>query len=204
VSRIITALDVDEAVRMRAEMRRKIASVGERLSVPAKPRKATKLSPRKEMVSAAHWSLDGKTVAGGVVLQLPIFVDRSAYNTSFGNPKIAHAKAKQQRENVLLALQKHLPWYTRRAEMRAEINRVTFVRLSPRDADADNLQSAFKHIADAVFAWIAVGDKQFDRRAIGHFDAKKRAGHITVKYEQARAENPRAYGIQIWLELISI
>jgi len=200
VTRIITAMDVDEAVRVRAEMRRKIASVGERLSVPAKPRKAAKVAPRKEMVPTARWDVH-ESAWPHMVLQLPIFVDRSVYNTSFGNPKVAHAKAKEQRENTLLALQKHLPWYTRNPAMRAGIFRVTFVRLSPRSADADNLRSAFKHIADAVFAWIAVGDKQFDRRAIGHFDAKKRAGHITVKYEQARAENPRAYGIQVRLEM---
>jgi len=114
-------------------------------------------------------------------LQLPIYIDRSQYNTSYRNGKAVAAEVKQLRYEVFGYLFAAMPQLTHQPELRAEICAVHFVRLSPRDLDTDdNLRAAFKHIKDTTFAWIHNGMKPFDTRIIGAFDAKKiRGAHRT-------------------------
>jgi hypothetical protein len=130
----------------------------------------------------------------GIWLTLPLYLSREQYNAG-GARWMKTATAKKHIDLTLLALRGLLPndpyW-------RAAISGVTLVRLSPNQLDDDNLQSAFKHVRDAVFAWIACGDSEINRAAIGHYDATIKQGKHTCHYEQCKSPS---HGIQIRLHV---
>lgn len=162
---------------------------------PAAKRRPASSGKPKALVSQFA-SFDPRTDAMRV--QLPMHLEHSQYNANGAYWRKAKT-AKEHVDTTLLALCSMLGTWSRDAEKRARVVRVTFVRLSPAVLDEDNLPSAFKHIKDAVFAWLVNGDAPFNRRAIGHFD---RTGKRPCNYEQRKCEaNHRAHGIQILLHI---
>lgn len=130
-------------------------------------------------------------------IQLPLYLSREQYNAG-GARWMKAATAKKHIDFTLMALRGTLPTYSRDDALRATVRGVTLVRLSPNQLDDDNLQSAFKHVRDAVFAWIACGDSEINRAAIGNYDKTVQTGRHTCAYEQIKAD---AHGIQIRLHV---
>lgn len=168
---------------------------------PAGKPKAPKASPKRkrevQLVSQYVAPLRG----GGWRVQLPMYLDSQGHGRSTAR-WVKAAKAEKQIATTLLALRSLLKLASARDEERAAIRGVTLVRISPSSLDDDNLSGVFKHVRDAVFAWIVCGERQVNMRAIGHYDATVKTGIHTCRYEQTRCEaNPRAHGIQILLHV---
>lgn len=138
---------------------------------------------------------------GGWLVQLPLYLD--SQRQGFSTARWAKAaKANKQICSVLLALRSMLRTVTEDASARDAIRGVTLVRISPSQLDDDNLASVFKHVRDAVFAWIVCGNAPVNMRAIGHYDATVKNGKHVCLYEQIKCEaNPRAHGFQIRLHV---
>ena len=132
-----------------------------------------------------------------ITLQLGLYLSREQYNAG-GARWLKAATAKKHIDLTLAALRGKLRTLSGDDAQRAAIRGVTLVRLSPNQLDDDNLQSAFKHVRDAVFAWIACGDSEINRAAIGHYDATIKQGRHTCAYEQLKSA---AHGIQIRLHV---
>ncbi len=129
-------------------------------------------------------------------VRVPILVVSENPN---GNRFEKRAKASGQIEAVLAVLRSHL-----RGVDRGRITRLECVRISSRRLDAhDNLRQAFKHVVDAVCAWVSCGSGEFNRRSIGKFDDQLiGTGRIRCEYDQMTHERvPLANGIELRLHL---
>lgn len=179
---------------LEAEKLRKLIA-GERDAKARKPKAPKRTSKRavqlvEQRVRVMSW--------GGWELQLPLYLSREMYNSGGAPGWLKSKTARKHIDFTLEALRDKLPTYSRDAECRAGIRGVTFVRLSPSVLDDDNVPSAFKHVRDATFAWLVHGNNDFNRKAIGHFDATVKQGRHYVCYEQSKSD---AHGIQIRLHV---
>jgi hypothetical protein len=134
----------------------------------------------------------------GWELQLPIKTEASNVN---GNRHRAHKLKVGQIDTVLCACQTQL----RRMD-RERVNVLDLTRIGPRPLDAhDNLPQSFKHIVDAVCAYLVRGDDfdEQDRRRIGVFDDQLIGkGLVTCRYAQLTHElDRRLYGVRIRFHL---
>jgi len=143
----------------------------------------------RKLTQGGHW--------GGWELQLPLYLSREQYNAG-GARWMKAATAKRHIDFTIGVLRKWLTTMSSSDEQRARIRGVTLVRLSPNQLDDDNLQSAFKHVRDAVFAWLACGDSEINRKAIGHYDKTVQTGRHQCRYDQCKTD---AHGIRILLHV---
>jgi hypothetical protein len=177
---------------LEAERLRKLIA-GERDAKARKP-KAPKATSKRAVQLVEQCMHFERVQSGGYwQLQLGLYLSREQYNTG-GARWAKAATAKKHIDFTLAALRSTF----REDIMRERIRGVTLVRLSPNQLDDDNLQSAFKHVRDAVFAWIACGDSEVVRSKIGHYDATIKQGRHTCDYEQLKSE---AHGVQIRLHV---
>jgi hypothetical protein len=177
---------------LEAEKLRKLIA-GEREPAKSKP-KAPKAKTKRAVQLVPQCMHFERLQSGGYwQLQLGLYLSREQYNAG-GARWLKAATAKKHIDFTLAALR----GVFREDIMRERIRGVTLVRLSPNQLDDDNLQSAFKHVRDATFAWIACGDSEINRKAIGHYDATVKQGKHTCDYEQSKSD---AHGIQIRLHL---
>jgi hypothetical protein len=176
------------------KLRKLIAGVRDdkRPSARAKPPKAK----TKRTVQLVEQTMHFDRERNYWQLQLGLYLSREQYNAG-GARWAKAATAKKHVDFTLLALRGVFRTF-REDVVRERIRGVTLVRLSPNQLDDDNLQSAFKHVRDAVFAWIACGDSEVVRSKIGHYDATIKQGRHTCAYEQCKSE---AHGIQIRLHV---
>lgn len=133
--------------------------------------------------------------AGVWHVRAPIRVESDNAN---GNRYARAAAADKQIASTLLLLRTNL-----RAVDRDAIAGVEFVRVSPGRLDAhDNLPQAFKHVCDAVCAWILHGPNEFNRRGIGRCDDQLiGTGRLRCVYSQMTIGNE--HGIELRLRLTS-
>lgn len=136
----------------------------------------------------------------GYTLQLPLKTEASNAN---GNRHMAHKKRTQQFDLTLAACQAHM-----RNMDRERVCAIELTRIGPRPLDAhDNLPQSFKHVVDAVCAFIARGDEfdERDRKRIGVFDDQLiGTGKVSCRYDQMVHElDRRLYGIRIRFRLRS-
>jgi len=175
---------------LEAEKLRKLIA-GEREPSKSKPKAPKRTSKRQVQLVEQTMSYDRER--GYWQLQLGLYLSREQYNAG-GARWMKAATAKKHIDFTLAALRSTF----RNDAIRASIRGVTLVRLSPNQLDDDNLQSAFKHIRDATFAWLACGDSEINRKAIGHYDATIKQGRHTCDYEQQKSSS---HGIQIRLHV---
>lgn len=180
---------------LEAEKLRKLIA-GEREPAKGKPKAPKRTS--KRAVQLVEKVLRFDEAGDTLILQLPLYLGREMYNTGGAPGWLKSKTARKHIDLTLEALRDKLPTYSRDAECRAGIRGVTFVRLSPSTLDDDNVPAAFKHVRDATFAWLVHGDNDFNRKAIGHYDATVKQGKHTCQYEQSKHD---AHGIQIRLHL---
>lgn len=185
MGRLITQVDPLEAQRLRDAISGKRPATGgaKRPKAPPKP---------KQLVSQFH----AYRAAGNYhVLQLAKHLDRSMWNSG-GATWAKRREAERQVDMTLIALRNAFRWDDSK---RSGVLHITFVRFSPSELDGDdNLRTAFKYIKDACYAWLEHGERDFNRKGIGHSD--RRLKRVTCSYEQQKCEaNPRAHGIQIRL-----
>jgi hypothetical protein len=175
---------------LEAEKLRKLIA-GEREPSKSKPKAPKRTS--KRTVPLVEQTMSYERERGYWQLQLGLYLSREQYNAG-GARWMKAATAKKHIDFTLAALR----GVFRGDLMRERIRGVTLVRLSPNQLDDDNLQSAFKHVRDATFAWIACGDSEINRAAIGHYDKTVQTGRHTCAYEQQKSA---AHGIQIRLHV---
>jgi len=183
---------------LEAERLRKLIA-GERDAKDRKPKAPKATSKRAvQLVEQRLRPIEG---AGGRLeayeLQLPLYLSREQYNAG-GARWLKAATAKKHIDYTLAALRGTLPLWSRSDEVRDLVRGVTFVRLSPSTLDDDNLQSAFKHIRDATFAWLACGDSEVVRSKIGSYDKTVQTGRHQCRYDQCKTD---AHGIRILLHV---
>lgn len=132
------------------------------------------------------------------ILQLPLVV-HAQHGYARQHYAIASKSKGEHIGLVIRALRTQL-----RGVERERIDCVTFVRFCAKPMDEDNLQTAFKHVKDAVAAWIETGG-DYNRKHIGIYDGQidQRTGKaFKWLYENVQHEtNKRLQGIQIRLRL---
>lgn len=134
----------------------------------------------------------------GFELQLPLKTEASNAN---GNRYREHKLKTNQIDTVIAACQSQL----RRMD-RDRVEIIDLTRIGPKPLDAhDNLPQSFKHVVDALCAWLVRGDDfdAQDRRNIGRFDDQLIGkGKLSCRYAQLTHElDRRLYGIRIRFRL---
>jgi hypothetical protein len=134
-----------------------------------------------------------------IELRLPIYTQADNAHSK-GVPHLRYKRAARQIDGVIMSLQANC-----RDINRHLITGILLTRVSARRLDShDNLRQAFKHVVDAVCAWIVKGDdfEQSDRRTIGKFDKIIETGRLKCEYDQTVHHlNPKCHGIRIALYL---
>jgi hypothetical protein len=160
----------------------------------AKPKQ---YKPKPQLIEQlCSWEMLGSWVE----LQIPLIV-HAQHGYMRQHYAVASSAKKKQIAAVDLCLQAHLRGVDREA-----VGGVTFVRVCSQSMDDDNLATAFKHVKDAVAAWIETGG-EYDRKKIGIYDGRidQRTGKaFKWLYGNATHEtDKRRQGIRIRLQLTS-
>lgn len=188
-TRLLTRADPEAAERLR------LIISGARPAAEIKP--TPKRKPKTPGATAQM--VDQKVVVGPdeIIVQFPMYLDRSQYNAGGMRWTKADA-AKSQKETVLTLLRAQLRALSECDEARAAISGFHITRLSPGEPDDDNVVSMCKHIRDALCGWIVFGDRPFNVRAIGHYDRQLKKRGVTWEHP-THEKSPAGHGIQIRL-----